>query len=153
TDLRRALEQLDQDHPDAQLVVLPEYCLNLTAPSQALRIVQQFARQRWIIVGAKVPAGDGDFTSAAIAPRPGGEVVFQQDKSVPVPLMADGRPAAQRRLLETPFGKIGVAICFDLGFPFVSDDLVRQGADLLVYPTMDLASWGDSQRRQHAAVA
>jgi apolipoprotein N-acyltransferase len=133
--------------------VLPEDCLNLMGPSRALGVVQEFAQQRWIVAGARLPAPDGEFYNSAIALAPGGDMVFQQQKSVPVPLMADGVPARERHLLHTPFGNIGIAICYDMGFTFVADDLVRQGADFLIYPTMDHSSWGDNQRRQHAAIA
>jgi apolipoprotein N-acyltransferase len=151
--LRQALQQLEQEHPDAPIVVLPEYCLNLTGPSRGYEVVEELARRRWIVVGAKLPAPGGGYYSGVLALAPGGERVFQQEKSVPVPLMDDGLPAERRHLLETPFGKIGIAICYDMDFTFVSNDLVNQGAEFLLYPTMDLSSWGDKQRIQHASLA
>lgn len=152
-ELQRALRRIDLENPEAALVVLPEYCLNLTVKSVGLDIVRAFARERWVIVGARLPAPDGDFYSGAVALAPGGEVVFQQEKSVPVPLMIDGLPAPERRLLETPIGKVGVGLCYDMDFTFVSDDLVRQGAEFLLYPTMDHSSCGVKPRIQHASLA
>ncbi|CCG81502.1 Lon protease homolog, mitochondrial [Taphrina deformans PYCC 5710] len=36
---------------------------------------------------------------------------------------------------DTPCGKVGMAICFDLRFPEVSLNLVRRGAQVLLYPS------------------
>ncbi|KAF7513302.1 hypothetical protein GJ744_009723 [Endocarpon pusillum] len=37
--------------------------------------------------------------------------------------------------IDTPIGKIGLMICFDLRFPEISLRLMRQGAQVLVYPS------------------
>jgi apolipoprotein N-acyltransferase len=55
---------------------------------------------------------------------------------------------------ESPWGKIGIAICYDLCFAEVMDDFVRQGACGLIIPTMDLSIWGQFERRKlHGRVA
>ena len=41
--------------------------------------------------------------------------------------------------IETPFGKLGMAICYDLRFPEVSRTAALQGCDIMVYP----AAWVD----------
>jgi apolipoprotein N-acyltransferase len=155
-DLRRGLEKLVAEHPDTTFLVLPEYCLDLTAPvrqrEHVLAIVRNVAKDRWVLVGAKVPAGEGDFSSSIIALAPGGEEVFRQCKSVPVPLMDDGLPAGSRRVLETPHGRVGIGICYDMDFSFVANDLVNQGAEFLLYPSMEPAAWGDTERTQHPMV-
>jgi predicted amidohydrolase len=37
-------------------------------------------------------------------------------------------------LVDTPFGKIGVAICYDVRFPELAMIAARKGAFLLLYP-------------------
>lgn len=37
--------------------------------------------------------------------------------------------------IDTPIGKLGMMICFDLRFPEISLSLRRQGAQILVYPS------------------
>lgn len=45
--------------------------------------------------------------------------------------------------IETPFGRIGMAICYDLRFPEVARFAAERGADLLVYP----AAWVDGPNK------
>lgn len=41
--------------------------------------------------------------------------------------------------IESPFGKLGLGICYDLRFPDLAQTQARAGCDLLIYP----ASWFD----------
>jgi apolipoprotein N-acyltransferase len=82
-----------------------------------------------------------------------GEIAFQQAKSVPVQFMKDGRPAGQQSLWDSPWGKIGLAICYDLSYTRVTDELIRQGAQALIIPTMDVADWGRDQHLLHGRIA
>lgn len=46
-------------------------------------------------------------------------------------------------VVDTPFGRMGVAICYDLRFPEFARAAAVQGADVLVYP----AAWVDGPRK------
>src|SRR2546430_7740250 len=61
--------------------------------------------------------------------------------------MRDGTPAAERNVWDSPWGNIGIAICYDACYARVMDDFIRQGARGLIIPTMDVASWGGFERR------
>jgi apolipoprotein N-acyltransferase len=80
-------------------------------------------------------------------------VVFKQVKSVPIQFFKDGLPAPEQKLWDSPWGKIGICICYDLSYTCVTDELVRQGAQMLIVPTMDVAEWGRHQHELHARVA
>jgi predicted amidohydrolase len=43
-------------------------------------------------------------------------------------------PGRDTRLVETPVGKLGLAVCYDMRFPELFRGLSRQGADLFVVP-------------------
>ena len=44
------------------------------------------------------------------------------------------------QVFDTPFGKIGIVICFDRHIPTSIRDCAKQGADLVLIPTANLAS-------------
>jgi len=46
--------------------------------------------------------------------------------------------------IDTPFGKLGLAICYDLRFPEVTRAAALQGCDLFVYP----AAWVDGEGKR-----
>jgi apolipoprotein N-acyltransferase len=62
-------------------------------------------------------------------------------------------PAPEQRLWNSPWGKIGICVCYDLSYTRVTDRLVRLGAQAMIVPTMDVADWGENQHKMHARVA
>src|SRR5205085_578061 len=79
--------------------------------------------------------------------------VFRQGKSVPVQFFKDGLPAKSQRVWESPWGRIGICICYDLSYTRVTDGLIRLGAQAIIVPTMDVVAWGRHQHELHARVA
>ena len=67
--------------------------------------------------------------------------------------MKDGLPARQQQLWDSPWGKIGLGVCYDDSYSRVTDELIRQGAQALIFPTMDIADWGEAQHLLHGRVA
>ena len=65
----------------------------------------------------------------------------------------DGLPAAGQRLWFSPWGRIGICICYDLSYRRVTDRLVSLGAQALIVPTMDAESWGAREHTLHARIA
>lgn len=55
------------------------------------------------------------------------------------PILKESKSTEPGRELTAPFhtpcGRVGMAICFDLRFPEVSLNLVRRGAEVLLYPS------------------
>jgi apolipoprotein N-acyltransferase len=84
---------------------------------------------------------------------PDGEIVFRQGKSVPIQFFKDGLPAPKQEVWNSPWGKIGFCVCYDLSYTRVIDPLVKQGAQLIIVPTMDVIDWGVRQHQLHALVA
>ncbi|KAI9297772.1 carbon-nitrogen hydrolase [Neoconidiobolus thromboides FSU 785] len=39
-------------------------------------------------------------------------------------------------IVDTPFGKVGLAICYDIRFPELSQTLKNKGAEIIVYPSV-----------------
>jgi len=146
-----ALDKLIEAKPKTEVIVLCEYAFLGTIPES----VQAWCKehQRYLVAGGKDPLPSGDFYDTAFVIGTNGNIVFKQGKSVPVQFLKDGLPAKEQKLWESPWGKIGICICYDLSYTRVTDRLVRLGAQALIVPTMDVVEWGRHEHELHARVA
>lgn len=151
TEIPAILTRLLRQRPDAQLLVLPEYTLD-GEPDEPLRDWCR-THSRHLVVGGRVSLPGGRFHNTAFVIDTNGVVVFRQTKSVPIQFFTDGEPATTQALWASPWGPLGLAICYDLSYTRVIDRLVRLGAVGLIIPTMDASSWGRRQHALHARVA
>ena len=108
---------------------------------------------RYLVVGGKDPVGADNYYDTAFVVGTNGDIIFKQVKSVPIQFFRDGLPALEQRVWNSSWGKIGICICYDLSYTRVTDELVRQGAQLLIVPTMDVEFWGRHQHELHSRVA
>lgn len=136
---------------NVDLIVLSEYTLEGEPPAALKDWCRQ--HQKFLIVGGKDPSPGTNYFNTAYVIGTNGEVVFKQVKSVPIQFFKDGLPAPEQKVWESPWGKVGICICYDLSYTRVTDELVRQGAQMLIVPTMDVADWGRHQHEMHARVA
>ncbi|MGB0580535.1 MAG: nitrilase-related carbon-nitrogen hydrolase [Limisphaerales bacterium] len=150
-ELMAGLDRLVVEEPNAELIVLSEY----TFPGAIPKDVKEWCRthRRYMIVGGKDETEGRAFYNTAFVIGPEGEVVFQQAKSVPIQFMDDGLPAERQKVWDSPWGKLGIGICYDLSYRDVMDQFVEQGAEALIIPTMDVQDWGQEQHDLHARVA
>ena len=139
-----AVDALAVAHPEAQVLVVSEYTFTGPVPSAVRDVVRR--RGRYLVAGAEHLLDGDPYYDVAVVVGPDGRDVFEQAKSVPVQFVADGLPAPARRCWPSPWGPIGLAVCYDVSYANMMDDFVRQGARGLIVPTMDLASWGDYER-------
>lgn len=147
----RNLKGLLRQHPETELVVLSEYTFSEPVPEA----VKTWCRtnRRYLIVGGEEPTAGTNFFNTAFVIGPTGDIVFRQAKCVPIQFFKDGLPAPEQRVWESPWGRIGLCICYDLSYTRVTDELIRQGAQAIICPTMDVADWGRSQHELHARIA
>ena len=151
TEVRLRLHDLIHSYPDTELVVLSEYTFDGPVPSA----VKEWCRKqrRYVIVGGKDPAPGGNFYNTAYVVGPDGDIVFRQVKAVPIQFFKDGLPAPEQKLWNSPWGKIGICVCYDLSYTRVTDRLVELGAEAIIVPTMDVVDWGRAQHELHARIA
>lgn len=147
----QALNQLKAKYPEADVLVLSEYTLDGAVPDS----LENWCRtnNRYLIVGGKDQTTNSNYYNTAFVVSPKGEIVFRQAKSVPIQFFIDGLPAPQQAVWDSPWGKIGICICYDLSYTRVTDGLVRLGAQLLIVPTMDVTEWGKHEHELHTLVA
>ncbi len=148
-----ALDQLYTRCPDTTLLVLSEYSFQSPVPPE----IKSWCalHKRWLIAGGKqfVDAKHLVYRNTAFVIGPDGNEVFAQGKSRPIQFFDDGLPADQQAVWDSPWGKIGLCICYDLSYTRVTDGLIRRGAQLIIVPTMDVTEWGAREHALHARVA
>ena len=69
-----------------------------------------------------------DTSTRAFVIGPGGTVVHRRAKSRPIQFFRDGEPAWEQRVWDSPWGRLGILICYDASYRRVTDPLVRQGS-------------------------
>lgn len=102
----------------------------------------------WILIGSlalKSKNGDGRFVNRTFLISPTGEICAKYDKIHMFDVRvsetetyresAGYRPGAQAVTCVTPFGVLGLSICYDLRFPALYRQLAQAGAEFLIIPS------------------
>jgi nitrilase len=109
----------------------------------------------WVIAGT-VPlrvAGDARVAAASLVYDAAGACVARYDKihlfDVEIPERAESyresanmAPGKTPRVVDTPIGRMGLAVCYDVRFPELFRDLGAQGAQVFVLPSAFTAPTG-----------
>jgi apolipoprotein N-acyltransferase len=149
--LPKLLNQAFAKNTNAPIFVLSEYTLDGPVPDSLKNWCREHSR--YLVIGGEDPVGADNYYNTAFVVGTNGDIVFKQAKSVPIQFFKDGLPAPEQKVWDSPWGKIGICICYDLSYTRVTDELVRQGAQLLIVPTMDVAEWGKHEHELHSRVA
>ena len=101
----------------------------------------------WLLIGSLAlltDDADGRFANRSFLIDPKGEVRARYDKihmfdveideSETYRESAGYRPGSQAAVAETPWGAVGLSICYDLRFPTLYQSLVESGARILTVP-------------------
>jgi predicted amidohydrolase len=151
TIIPKILDHALAKNTNAPIFVLCEYTLDGPVPDSLKNWCRKHSR--FLVVGGKDQVGTNNYYDTAFVVGTNGDIVFKQVKSVPIQFFHDGLPAPEQKVWNSPWGKIGFCVCYDLSYTRVTDELVRQGAQLLIVPTMDVMEWGRHQHELHSRVA
>ena len=146
------LEKAFQAQPETDIFMLSEYTFKDGIPIS----VKEWCRKNkvYLLTGTTFKTDDkSNYYNTATIINPEGDIEFKQVKAQPIQFFNDGLPAPEQKLWNSPWGKIGLCICYDLSYARVIDKLVEQGAQALLVPTMDVESWGKSEHELHKRVA
>jgi apolipoprotein N-acyltransferase len=148
----KGLNRLLEKYPKTQIAVLSENSFTGTVPETVRNWCD--ANDVFLVAGGKEEFGEGpnDFRNTVFVIDDTGQIVHKQVKSVPIQFFQDGEPAKAQRVWHSPWGKIGIAICYDLSYSLVIDRFVSEGAQALIVPTMDVEDWGAYQHSLHAKI-
>ena len=149
--VKSALAAALKKYPQTDLFVLSEYAFFGPIPPQILNWCKDHGK--WLVAGGEDPVSSSQYSNTVFVVGPDGAIAFKQVKCVPVQFMKDGLPAREQRLWNSPWGRLGFAICYDASYTRVTDELIRQGAQGLIFPTMDSAEWGKAQHELHGRIA
>lgn len=148
---------------EAELVVLPEnFAIMGTSETDKVKIAEDFgqgllqdylkeqaiARNIWL-VGGTIPIRSqesGKVYSACLLMNPKGELVARYDKIhlFDVTIEASNESYTESEtitagdkivVVDTPFGRLGLAICYDLRFPELFRAMVEQGMEICALPS------------------
>ena len=131
----------------SDLIVLPETCCGQDAKSQeslegpAITSMSRLAQKHrtYIVCPIDRKEGGNRFNSAVLLDRQG-RVACVYDKLYPVwqaecVIQPPVQPGAAACVHSADFGKIGMAICFDVNWTPLWDRMANQGAELVVWPS------------------
>ena len=106
------------------------------------------ARGIWLLIGSlalKTDDRDGRFANRSFLIGPEGDIRAEYDKihmfdvtvsdSETFRESAGYRPGNRAEVVSTPFGKIGLSICYDIRFPHLYRSLAQAGAEILTVPS------------------
>ncbi len=145
----RLLEQAAWERPD--LVCLPETFTGLgmsfeqklamaePLDGETVTRLSDYARhhQTWVVCPMELRDGD-KLVNAAVLINRQGKVVGYYAKMFPTisELEAGIQPGTDAPVFETDFGRVGMAICFDLNLREVAERLKVNGAELVCFVSM-----------------
>ncbi len=116
---------------EADAFVLPEQ------KAEFLQRAQDFARLNGVYLMPSYQMlryGDTSGFNGLSMITPQGEVAYEYEKTMSwYATTSDGIV----HTVETPFGRIGAVICFDMDFPGVVRQAAQQGADIMLVPAYD----------------
>ena len=146
--LEKIAELVDQEGTrGADLIVLPETCRGLNSRSQedvdgpTIRAMAELARKHKVYIVCPIDrkAGDRRYNSAVFLDR-AGHIATIYDKIYPVLqteclIEPPVHPGEAVRVYTTDFGRVGLAICFDVNWAPLWQRLSDQGAELVIWPS------------------
>lgn len=164
--------RLDEARGRADLVLLPEYAsvelgaglAATTAPDEAAELRAMVAHAEAILAAMRqaairsglwlapgtLPMREGDrVVNVAPLIAPDGRMAFQQ-KRMMTRFEAERwgvHPGATPRVFDTPWGRIGICVCYDIEFPKHARAQVEQGAWLILAPSCTDSLHGFSRIR------
>ncbi len=140
------LKQVLPDKPD--LIVLPEFC-DLSGEgeeylkvrkNQVLDFFSSIAKSNrcYIAFGTQRKDDNGNWRNSCIVIDRSGSVAGIYDKNFPTIMeMESGiRASNESKLIECDFGRVAIAICFDLNFDELRLKYTKEKPDLIIFSSM-----------------
>jgi predicted amidohydrolase len=154
----------------AELICFPEYfgCLHAegraiqtgAAPEDGHPVLERFrafarAHARWTLLGSiAVDTGEERIRNRSVLLNPAGEIAARYDKIHMFDVnLKDGEtyresaqfaPGGEAVVAETPWGGLGLTVCYDLRFAYLYRALAQAGARILTCPAAFMKTTGEA---------
>jgi apolipoprotein N-acyltransferase len=123
----------------AQIVVWPEGALNYDPRQRNSDVFQRLAQENnvYLVIGFGLRAPEGLYNQVVVV-SPQGEFLGTYGKAHPVSYVGETSLAHNGYpVFDTPAGKLGTIICYDLTFSDTARGAARNGAQLIAAPSND----------------
>jgi hypothetical protein len=142
----RELKQVLPDKPD--LIVLPEFCDLSGEGEEYLKVRQNQvldffssvskSNKCYIAFGTQRKDRDGNWRNSCIVIDRNGSIAGIYDKNFPtIGEMESGIKASnEAKIIECDFGRVAIAICFDLNFDELRLKYAKEKPDLIIFSSM-----------------
>jgi len=128
----------------AQIIVLPETVVRVGADAMAA-VREPFAEVkegRALVLGADVQGAEGEANAAvAFVSGQARPAVYSKQHLLP-PFESRFRPGRELAILDTQWGRLGLAVCKDMDFPGLGRRYAERGVSMLLVPAWDFSADG-----------
>ncbi len=124
----------------AKIIVWPEGALNYDPREEKSERFKALAAETesYIVIGYMVGKDDGTWRNEAVILSPEGEFSESYGKEHPVVFGGEVNTGLGRYpVVDTPYGKLGVIICYDQDFTDSTRFAVQNGAQIIAVPSLD----------------
>jgi apolipoprotein N-acyltransferase len=131
----------------AQIVVWPEGALNYDPRQRNSDVFQRLAKENnvYLVIGFGLHAPEGLYNQVVVV-SPQGEFLGTYGKAHPVSYAGETSLAHNGYLVfDTPGGKLGTIICYDLTFADTARGAARNGAQIIAAPSNDWPELSDKE--------
>jgi len=114
----------------------PENFLNVGIAEDELKPILRFSKGKDMLIVTGVVERDEELYNSVCLVHDG-EVIGKYRKVLPFPLTDEREhftPGKEVKVFDTPAGKIGVLICYEIRFPELARTLMKKGAEILAVP-------------------
>ncbi|MDO8734299.1 MAG: nitrilase-related carbon-nitrogen hydrolase, partial [Elusimicrobiota bacterium] len=155
----------------AEIIVWPEYAVQFRKDFKELILFKMKTEKKDIVrvIGGMIIHSDEALKGSSILSTGGEkrqvedfvlvlnekiEIFGRYDKHHPIPIIEKNlKPSKKVFPVDTPKGKIGIQICYDLDFEDGTRKLTNQGAEVILVPNLDPVSYGKLQHLQHSVMS
>ncbi len=163
-DLQKLLaKEAEAIEQGADIIVWPEYSVTMQEDMRALGLMRlnPESGNKVRVIGATTSRGgkaieknEKTVENFALVINGRCGIFGRYDKHHPIPIIESRVKASSGvRHVETPVGRLGIQICYDLDFEDGTRKLANQGAQVILVPNIDPVSYGRIQHLQHSAMS